>query len=150
MNLSQPMTAFVKYKQPSFDELTRRLLIYGKPFFEGKRFKPIEHCEAVSQKDREVIFKYLHLNRNVTTGEVLTEMGRMGLRPALYEELLGFAEKYPDETKYSIVALGSEPVLDDHDHRSLVVNLWRMQLILVSSWVHKDWHADTRFLVVPK
>ena len=44
----------------------------------------------------------------MTTEEILDAMDAAGLRPALYEELLAFASKYPNEQrKHTIAALGS-------------------------------------------
>ena len=99
----------VLYIQPKFEELKRRFPAYVNPDYEaGKRFDPIERCKTVLRESREVVFEYVHMDRDALTDEVLAEMDREGLLPALYEEFLGFAEKYPDEQrKYPIAALGS-------------------------------------------
>jgi hypothetical protein len=90
------------------------------------------------------------MDRDASTDEVLAEMDRKGLRPALYEELLGFAEKYPDEQrKYPIVALGSEA--DVGGDRG-VACLWRdgdgRHLDL--GWIADVWDGHDRFLAVRK
>lgn len=143
-----PFTALVVYLQPEFEELERRFPAYVNPDYKGKRFDPIERCKVVSKENREVAFEYVHMDRDASTDEVLAEMDRKGLRPALYEELLGFAEKYPDEQrKHPIVALGSETCVrscrrvaclwDDVDGRGLRL-----------SWVVSDWNTYYWFLAV--
>ena len=143
----------IVYVQPKFDELLRRFPAFANPAFKGMRFDPIESCKGVPTNvgSREVAFEYFHINQKMTTEEVLAEMDHNGLRPALYEELLGFAEKYPDEQEqYWIVALGSETedvycirsvavLCDIGDGRDLIL-----------SWSNDDWDASDRFLAVRK
>lgn len=109
--MGESKTTFVApdlYVQPSYEELTRRFQGVA-PDYRSYRFYPIERCKDVSRENREVTFELVHLDRGATKDEVLAEMDRRGLRPALYEELLRFAEKYPyEQMKYLIVALGSE------------------------------------------
>ncbi|MEK7384088.1 MAG: hypothetical protein AAB262_12495 [Elusimicrobiota bacterium] len=149
-NGNAPFSAPIVYVQPKFEELKRRFPAYVNPDYKGKRFDPIERCKAVSKENREVAFEYVHMDRDASTDEVLAEMDRKGLRPALYEELLGFAEKYPDEQrKFPIVALGSEADVSCLRH---VAFLWddddgrHLDLI----WVDGDWDGDCRFLAVRK
>jgi hypothetical protein len=143
-------SAPVVYLQPEFEELLQRFPGYVMPDFKGKRFDPIERCKSVSKENREVTFECVHMTRDATTDEVLAEMDRKGLRPALYEEVLGFAEKYPDEQrKYPIVALGSET---RRGGTRGVACLWgdgcRRDLNL--SWIYGAWHRDCRFPAVRK
>lgn len=149
-NGSSPFSAPVVYVQPAFEELKRRFPAYVNLDYKGKRFDPIERCKGVSTENREVAFEYVHMDRDASTDEVLAEMDRKGLRPALYEELLGFAEKYPDEQrKYPIVALGSGAhvhggrrvayLWDDDDSRNLYLY-----------WIGGDWDDHCRFLAVRK
>ncbi len=149
MELSQQQfRAFVKYEQPEFEELRRRFRVYVNLEFKGTRFHPIERCKAVSKENREVAFEYVHMDRDASTDEVLAEMDRRGLRPALYEELLGFAEKYPDEQrKFPIVALGSRATV-----AVIVAYLWDHGLgwRLDLDWIDGRWSDGCRFLAVPK
>ena len=141
-------SAHIVYVQPGFEELQRRFPAYVNPEYKGKRFDPIERCKAVSKENREVAFEYVHMDRDASTDEVLAEMDRNGLRPALYEELLGFAEKYPDEQKkYPIVALGSEAYVDG-DRR--VAYLWDNDRgrLLGLPWLGRGWSGHYRFLAV--
>lgn len=157
-----PFRAKVIYIHPTFDELKRRFPAYVDPDFKSdykdRRFFPIKYCKAVYEEVRgqsagsKVAFKYLHMNRGMSTREVLAEVERRGFRPAFYEELLGFAEKYPDEQrKFPIAALGSTANVrglryaaelhhEDEGGRSL-------NLSQFPSW---DWGTLTRFLVVRK
>lgn len=142
--------ARVVYVQPRFVELKRRFPAYVTPEYKSIDLDPIECCKAVSKESREVAFEYVHLDRDASTDEVLAEMDRKGLRPALYEELLGFAEKYPDEQrKYPIVALGSEALV--HGLR-YVACLWNngdgRHLYLY--WIVCAWVDRYRFLAVRK
>lgn len=149
-NGNAPFSAPIVYVQPEFEELTRRFPAYVNPDYKGKRFDPIERCKAVSKENREVAFEYVHMDRDASTDEVLAEMDRKGLRPALYEELLGFAEKYPDEQrKFPIVALGSEAHVDGRRH---VACLWYVGdgRNLRLGWVGHGWNGRYRFLAVRK
>ena len=149
-NVNSSFSAPIVYVQPEFEELTRRFPAYVDPDYKGKRFDPIERCKAVSKENREVAFEYVHMDRDASTDEVLAEMDRKGLRPALYEELLGFAEKYPDEQrKYPIVALGSGAGVLGNRH---VAFLWNDDdgRYLNLAWVADDWDGLCRFLAVRK
>ena len=112
-----PFSAWVTYVQPEYEELESRFQGYVNPDYRGKRFDPIERCKVAWEEaqvgprltGRQVAFEYVLMGRRASEDEVLAEMDRKKLRPALYEELLGFAEKYPDEQrKLSIFGLGSE------------------------------------------
>ncbi len=117
----------------------------------GVRFEPIERCKTVSKDNREVAFEYVHMGRKAMTDKVLAEMDRKGLRPALYEELLGFAYKYPDEQrKYPIVALGSVACLRGHrvvEYKWDGVDGRRHQC---PRWFDDGWCLHCRFLAVRK
>ncbi len=56
----------------------------------------------------ELSGELVHLNRYLSSEEVIKEIERRAMRPAKIEELLGFGAKYPEEQrKYPIIALGS-------------------------------------------
>lgn len=154
-NGNAPSTAPVVYVQPEFEELKRRFPGYVNNNIQGKHFDPIERCKDVSKENREVAFEYVGMYRDASTDEILAEMDRKGLRPALYEELLGLGsdEKYPDERwELPIVALGSETgeggrrgvayLGSDGDGNGLVG--------LCLHWIVNDWHGHVRFLAVRK
>ncbi|KKR48343.1 MAG: hypothetical protein UT86_C0007G0022, partial [Candidatus Magasanikbacteria bacterium GW2011_GWC2_40_17] len=86
-----------------------------------------------------------------STDEVLAEMDRHGLRPALYEELLAFGAKYPDEQRqFPIIALGS--VWRGFGGRLRVAYLSRggSERSLSLYWFGGDWNGFCRFLAVRK
>ena len=138
----------ILYVQPEFEELVRRYPDYVNIGFKGHRFDPIDRCRAVSRATREVTFEYIHLSRPVAMEEALVEMSHRGFGPALYEELLGFAERHPDEQrKHPIVALGSVSQLRGGDR---VPFLWSTKdgRGLHLSGVDKVWSGSCRFLAV--
>lgn len=146
--ITLPFSAHIVYNQPSFEELKRRFPTYVNPAYKGKRFSPIECCKGVSTKNRDVAFEYVRMHQYASTDEVLAEMDRKGLRPALYEEFLGFVEKYPDERlKFFIIALGSQTRVWWYRR---VACLWlddigeRLDLL----WFDGDWIGNCRFLAV--
>jgi hypothetical protein len=146
----EKFSAPIVYVQPEFEELKRRFPAFINLDYSGKRFDPIERCKAVSKENREVAFEYVHMDRDASTDEVLAEMDRKGLRPALYEELLGFALKYPDEQlKYPIVALGSGTSVRGLRYGAF---LWYGDdgRYLDLRWIDYDWYAYYRFLAVRK
>jgi hypothetical protein len=148
--VNAPFSAPVVYVQPEFEELKSRFPAYVNHDYNGKRFDPIERCKGVPKESRDVAFEYVHMGRKATTDEVLAEMDRKGLRPALYEELLGFAEKYPDEQRERpIVALGSEALVRGH---RLVAYLWCDGLgrYLHLYGIADGWNDSCRFLAVRK
>jgi len=56
----------------------------------------------------EVAVELVHFNRSISTDEALSELDRMGYRPAELHELLAFGEKYPEvQREFPVVALGS-------------------------------------------
>lgn len=106
-----PFVAPVVYAKPDFEDLKRRFG-YIDPRYRRKRFESIDRCKSVNRENREVAFMYVSLGDQdnlISEADVFLEMDRKRLRPALYEELLGFAKKYPDEAAdRQIVALGSK------------------------------------------
>lgn len=151
--MAQTFSAPVTYVQPDFEELKRRFQGHVNPGYghDGRSwFDPSDRYEYVSRENREVAFEYVHMGINHTSfGDVIKEMQKRGLRPALYEELLCFAEKYPDEQrKYPIVALGSKvcmagcciivpSLVDDRGARGL--DAW---------WIAYGFRDTARFLAV--
>jgi hypothetical protein len=96
----------VVYIQPGIRELERRFHVCPHDF-EGT-FVPIERCKDVNRKTRKVEFRIVRINRRVTIEVALAILEMNGLRPALYEEFLAFACRYPkDQLKHGVVALGS-------------------------------------------
>ena len=149
---AQQFKAFVQYIQPGFEELQRRFKPYVNPEYKS-RLDPIERCKTVSRESREVTFEFVCMNRTASSDEVLNELNRRGLRHALYEEFLGFTEKYPDEVlRGHIVALGSATAKDGWDYAACLSSdgicryLDLRQSSIFSSSVF--WNGYARFLAV--
>ena len=143
-----PFSAHIVYVQPEFEELRHRFPGCVDPRYKSHRLDPIERYKSVSTESREVTFEYIYMKRDVSTDEVFAEMDCKSLRPALYEELLGFALKYPDEQReFPIVALGSEVRLRAGCH---VAYLWydgdgrHLRMFCLD----RDWYVIYRFLAV--
>jgi len=148
-NNNASFSAKIVYIQPEFEDLMY-YQAYVDPEYKGKRFDPIERCESVSKENREVIFEYVHMDRNASTDEVIAEMDCKGLRPALYEELIGFAKSYPDEQrKYPIVALGSVTLMGGYP---FVACLWveDSRPGIFMDCLVGGWQGHCRFLAVRK
>ncbi len=57
---------------------------------------------------KKVSIELVHFGRDIEANEVLSELDKMNLRPAILKELLTLGEKHPDlQRKFSIIALGS-------------------------------------------
>lgn len=108
--------ADVTYSQPFYRKLMGRFRHSVNPRFQGRTFTAIDRCASLGREMRCILLEYVHLGCKATTDKVLAEMDRRGLRPALYEELLAFADAYPGEQrKHRIIALGSVTNIDGHD-----------------------------------
>ncbi len=145
----------VTYKMPSYEELKKRF-DFVTPILDGRLFEPIfEPIKAykhISREPRKIRFEYLKIDDDLSTEEVLVEMEKQGIRPALAEELICFAEHYPDEPRKGwIVALGSYAV---HDGDRCVAVLddggSGKRILLQHGLFDGRWYADGRFLFVRK
>ena len=64
--------------------------------------------EISGQEPRTAYFEYVCMNRKSSKKEVLAEMDKRGLHPALFGELLDFNDQYPEEKNgRQIAALGT-------------------------------------------
>lgn len=140
----------IQYDQPSYIRLKQGFdWVYDG--YSKAEFKTIDACRNVSTESRETWFELVYLNKNTTTSAVLAELARLELRPALYEELLGFAKQYPiEQCKYPIVALGSVCQEDELLCSPFLHALGRGRC-LSFGWVDNDWNdGGYRFLAVRK
>ena len=113
----------VSYKMPSRKELKKRFLDYVSPIFDGRPWEPIEACKHISREPRKIRFEYFEIDQSKTTEQVLAEMEKQGLRPALPEELVCFVEHYPDEPREGwIVALGSSVFFFNENYYATLFN----------------------------
>ena len=138
----------VTYEMPSMEKLKRRFN-FGSILL-GNSFEPIEVCRHVSREPQKIRFEYLHTEENFSMTKILAEMEQQDLRPALVEELIYFAEHYPDAWKMGwIVALGSS-IMDGDDRCVAVLGSDSDGLILQSASLPllSSWFTWDRFLVV--
>ncbi|MBI5732001.1 MAG: hypothetical protein HY982_01435 [Candidatus Magasanikbacteria bacterium] len=143
-------SALVTYIQPSLAAL-KSAFDWVDDFYAKADFKPIDRCKDVNREQREVSFKYVHLNRDASTDEVLAETDRQNLRPALYEELLAFGAKYPDEQRqFPIVALGSVCRNSSDGLYVAYLNRCGSERGLYLHRIGRGWGWVCRFLVVRK
>ena len=111
-----------------------------------QEYFPLKGKGAVEAK-----VELVHLDKVVTTKEVLAELDRLNLRPANIEELLAFGAKHPElQKQFPIVALGS--VWRDSDGYRLVPCLGWLgsERDLGLRWFGCAWSGYYRFLAVRK
>ena len=139
----------VTYKMPSYEELKKRFPDYVSVIFDGRPWEPIEACKHISREPRKIRFEYFQVDQT-STEEVLAEMEKQGLRPALVEELICFAERYPDEQRNLwIVALGSSAMGRGGRYVAMLDGVSGRR-ILEHEWFGIGWHRSLRFLFVRK
>jgi hypothetical protein len=100
----------VEYRHPSAAELLR--------IFEDMhaslqkwpiKFLPLEAYRDISRETRVIDFELLKLDsEGLNTESLIKAIDILGFRPALYEELIAFATRFPDEQRKRVIyALGS-------------------------------------------
>ncbi len=107
-NTDQDFRALVEYQKVPHEELGRRFESLSDEYKQIE-FDPIDSCRSIARETREIRFRVETMDvGNPCCDEVLDELEKRGLRPAVYEELLAFAAKFPEEQReYPITALGS-------------------------------------------
>lgn len=99
----------------------------------------------------EVSLELVHLNKSVSTEDVLAHMEANGLRPATLVELLAFGAKYPElQREFPICALGSSWVLRDGSRYVPYLGRDDSKRFLNLRWFDYDWDGYGRFLAVRK
>jgi len=139
--------AMVDYVAPTFAGLKTQFS-WVNDFYNEADFKVINIC---NWEPRELEFVYVHLDRISSTEEVLAKMERRNLRPAIYEEGLGFAKAHPDEQrKFPIVMLGSVCVDPNGDRSVACLDKANGGRYLNLFMVEGGWGGYCRFLAVSK
>ncbi len=109
------------------------------------------HFPSEETGTKEVSIELIHFGRDMETNEVLSELDKMGLRPATLKELLTLGEKHPDlQREFPIIALGSvwrDPG-GDRDCACLGRDDSRRRLHLL--WIGRRWDDYCRFAAVCK
>jgi hypothetical protein len=140
--------AAVQYRQPTHAEL-EKMFDWVCDDYKAAKFEPIHVCKDVSTESREIVFFLVHLLEDASTDTILSLFEERGLRPALYEELLGVLAKYPDLAKQSpVVALGSVW----HGRRTPYAGSGAdgNGRRLFCDWVPEGWFKSYSFLAVRK
>lgn len=141
--------AEVVYAQLSYADLEKAFdWVYDG--YKSVKFTAIDVCKDVSMETREIEFELVHLNKDASTDTARAELDKRELRPALYEELLAFAAKYPElQKQFPIVALGSVCRYGGN-LGSPYVNRSGAERGLGFGWLGRDWSGGCRFLAVRK
>jgi len=148
MEVRKTFVVRVVYVIPARDELMRLLPGYVNRAYDGITFEPIRVCEWIDRRTREISFEVVHMGRATTKHEVLDEMDRRNLRPAMPEELIAFGVAHPEEvTKHPILALGSETYAPG-DYAVACLSVAFGGLYLHLDWVRHGWDDQKRFLAV--
>lgn len=104
---------------------------------------------------KEVSAKLFHFNRDISSEDVISEMDKVGYRPANLTELLSWGILFPElQKQFPIVALGAvwEKEEEEDDYISYVPYLsghdsWRE---IYLHWLILKWSNRYRFLAVMK
>lgn len=110
-----------------------------------------EHFPTKGEGRVEVKISLACFNRVMESNEVITELDKLGLRPATLPELLAFGAKYPDVQRgFPVVALGS--VWRDADGSRGVPCLSGdgSERLLSLDWFGDRWGGRYRFAAVSK
>jgi len=120
-------------------------------YTEGTDWQRDERCKDVpTDGERAVTLELVHLNKSLTTKQILSELDAKGLRPAILEEYIAFARKQPDfQRQFPIAAFGSSCLRGGH--RRVPWLYWHgAGRDLRLSWAWYDWSECWRFLAVRK
>ena len=99
----------------------------------------------------EVVIDLIRFNYYISTDKALSELDRMGYRPAELRELLAFGEKYPEvQRKFPIIALGSAWWRRDGVRRVPCLYGSGSRRDLYLHWVEYGWGLFYRFAAVRK
>lgn len=97
----------------------------------------------------DLVGKLIHLNRPVSSEEVVAELDKMGLRPATIEELLAFGAAPDLQRNFPVLALGSSCLVDS-GRRVACLSRDGAERGLDLYWWSGRWNDDYRFLAVRK
>lgn len=142
-----------EYIQPTYEDVKATFRHFTSTY--SPRFVPIARCKNVPREVREITLVGVRSCRLLSTDEILSEMDRLGLRPALFEELYALSRQFLDEPKQGtvLVALGSiwvDP--NDPKGRRVVATIQGQgsdRALYLTRYIH-EWGSDYLFLAVPK
>ncbi len=109
------------------------------------------HFPSEEVGTKEVPIELVHFGRDIKTDEILSELDKMGMRPAILKELLALGEKRPDlQREFPVIALGS--VWQNPRGYRFCAFLFRFGSLrdLRLAWVVDRWGDYCRFAAVRK
>lgn len=93
----------------------------------------------------------VHFGRDIESDNVLAELDKLGLRPAILPELLAFGETHPEvQREFPIIALGSVWAGRVGLRRVPYLDGWSGRRGLSLDWFGDGWHGRCRFAAVRK
>ena len=111
----------------------------------------VQHLFPIPSGRGEPHITLLHTSRCATTLEMLAEMDRLSLRPALSVETLAFAKAHPDvQRQFPLLGLGSVWVDSSGDRTVLCLYERNVDRLLGLTWCDGVWNSGFRFLAVRK
>lgn len=142
--------AQVEYSAPSYEGLARVFRRVDERFeYELCRAsEPIEACRGVILARREIMFELVCMDKRTGADTALAQITMQGLRPALFEELLAFAHKYPfGQFNFPIAAIGSHCHFGDRVLYAYYYPFIDGRTITLAGTASK-WDSEVRFLAV--
>jgi hypothetical protein len=123
----------------------------GECKIETMEFRPIDVCKNVSFETREAEFQLVRFDREMGMDAILAELDKRDFRPAVYQELLAFAQEYPKPCiVFRVIALGSVWDRDGNLHCPMIYSRMYCGQAL-SPWnISSKLYERDRFLVVRK
>lgn len=106
---------------------------------------------SVNGTDVAVALELVHLNKVISSEDVLRHLEENGMRPTTVEEFLSFGATYPEiQREFPVLCLGSSWVFPDGDRRVPCLLRGGSDRGLGLCWFGGGWLEDCRFLAVRK
>lgn len=110
-----------------------------------------EHFPIVGEGKQGLEILLVHFGKDMESNDVLSELGKLGLRPATLPELLAFGETHPEiQREFPIIALGSVWQNRDGSRHVPYLGGWCGGRELFLIWFGDRWSGDCRFAAVRK
>lgn len=134
---------------PSFADLEKEFgNICVSNLFDGREWKDHSSCVGIDKTPCDAVFLVKHFDRETGSEDNITEMDKLGYRPATHIEAYEFQRKHPElQRQFRIVALGSF-AMDDVRRCVAVLSGNSDRRIFGNDWVGSRWSAGFRFLFV--
>lgn len=139
----------VEYVKPSKKELKSRYDIIESGY-DVDQYRPIHGLERVGGRNRVRNFGLIRCFLTFAHFPILEILHRLRMRPGLYEEVLCFDSKFPEEKRrLPIGALGSVVESDMGELCSPTVFFsTKGKRVLSAEWIERGWHPNYYQLLV--